>query len=381
MDRFKATIDQFSDLGINCLIATIPLGAQNHDQMLQYSQGQLEYANSRNVKIIIRISSDIIDPNVCEHFKQFKLSISKPQSPETLESLDSKKQASPKKSGAKIPRMTSDAMLANNLIFNPPNNVTNVPEQIIPVPNMGEKACWDTINETVKAIITDHKFDGIIIDIDKLYPLPYKRDYSDLRRTNKFGEHIHSLETRLKGSVVLQNPTPLSSSQMGSQQSALLTYIQRIAPTGRDILLISDLNQIQHTDDQNLARINSVVKSSFIPKVNFPSIMPRYEYHNLTGLRIVKHHLAIEQKLHQTGTILAKTGSGLDQVEFNGLIGPHYDVIATLLYLLRDPTIRFSSELSDFLKKLYGNQGETAVLANDGPLREFYQKYVSFNTG
>lgn len=100
--------------------------------------------------------------------------------------------------------------------------------------------------------------------------------------------------------------------------------------------------------------------------------MPRYEYHNLTGLRIVKHHLAIEQKLHQTGTILAKTGSGLDQVEFNGLIGPHYDVIATLLYLLRDPTIRFSSELSDFLKKLYGNQGETAVLANDGPLREFY---------
>lgn len=68
---------------------------------------------------------------------------------------------------------------------------------------MGEKACWDTITETLKAIVTDHKFDGIIIDIDKLYPLPYKRDYSDLRRTNKFGEHIHSLETRLKGGVVL----------------------------------------------------------------------------------------------------------------------------------------------------------------------------------
>lgn len=99
--------------------------------------------------------------------------------------------------------MTSDAMLANNLLFSAPSSSANVPEQIIPVPNMGDKSCWDAILNVVRLVTSDHKFDGIIIDIDNLYPLPYKRDYNDLHRTNKAGEHIHSLETRLSGSIVL----------------------------------------------------------------------------------------------------------------------------------------------------------------------------------
>ena len=69
IERFKATIDQFSDLGINCVKATLSPGSKNIQQILQNTSEQLEYAHSKKVKILIRICSDTVNPNISETFK------------------------------------------------------------------------------------------------------------------------------------------------------------------------------------------------------------------------------------------------------------------------------------------------------------------------
>lgn len=150
-----------------------------------------------------------------------------------------------------------------------------VPEVIIPVPNMSEKECWEMMQNDLKNLFAKHKLDGLIVDVKNLFPVPFKRDYLELRRLNN-NEHVHSLEVRMKGNLVLQNPVPHASSQVGSNQNAFLNFFRKIVPWERDILFLADLHNVRNTDNQNIARIKSVVKSCYIPKVTFPQVLPRH---------------------------------------------------------------------------------------------------------
>lgn len=225
----------------------------------------------------------------------------------------------------------------------------------------------------LKNIFAKHKLDGIIVDVKNLFPVPFKRDYVELRRLTKTKENVYPLDVRMKGNIVLQNPVPHASSQVGSNQNAFLNFFRKIVPADRQILLLADLHNVRNTDNQNIARIKSVVKSSYVPKVTFPQVLPRHQYHNYNPIRIVRNHQYLEF-LVASGTILTITGSGLDQVEYNGLLSKQFDRYATLLYLMRDPTLRFCLDLDEILRRIYPKEGNGVTSARDGPLRDFEWK-------